>query len=198
VLVLVLRLGQNMLEPLLALFVRELGPPSWLAAWSATPALALDRTVAFAFAVLAIAQWVCTPWWGRMADRYGPLRCLAFLALALCGLQAAMVLVVSTDQFLLLRSAIACMMAGSMTLAYAAASKRVADAHRTLSFAMVQSCIQFGLSLGPMLGAAVATSGGVPSPDFRRAFLGAAGLCGLAGVGMLLLRRRANLASARR
>ena len=51
---------------------------------------------------------------------------------------------------------IACLMAGSMTLAYAAASKRVADRNRTLAFAMVQSCIQFGLALGPLLGAAVA------------------------------------------
>ena len=189
-LVLVLRLGQNMLEPLLALFVRELGPAPWLAQVSATPALALDRTVACAFAVLAIAQWVCTPWWGRMADRHGPLRCLGFLALALCGLQGTMVFVVSTDQFLLLRCAIACTMAGSLTLAYAAASKRVADEHRTLSFAMVQSCIQFGLSLGPLLGAAVAASGGGAGPDFRRAFLGAAGLCGVAGIGMFVLQRR--------
>jgi MFS family permease len=52
----------------------------------------------------------------------------------------------------------------------------------------VQSCIQFGLALGPLLGAAVAaTAGG--ADGFRRAF-GAAGLlCGLAACGMFMLRR---------
>lgn len=187
-LLLVLRLGQNMLEPLLALLVRELGPAPWIASWSATSELALDRTVAVAFGVLAVAQWVCTPWWGRQADRYGPLRCLAFLGLGLSALLFAMAQVVTIGQFLLLRTAIACLMAGSMTLAYAAASKRVADGHRTLAFAMVQSCIQFGLAVGPMLGAAVAGEVG-GSIGFHRAFLCAAALCGAAGGGMLLLRR---------
>jgi MFS transporter, DHA1 family, multidrug resistance protein len=187
-LLLVLRLGQNMMEPLLALLVRELGPAPWLASVSATQVLAIDRTIAFAFGVLAVAQWVCTPWWGRQADRHGPLRCLAFLALGLAVLFAAMTFVATIDQFLWLRCGLACLMAGSMTLAYAAASKRVADENRTLAFAMVQSCIQFGLALGPMLGAAVA-AGDAGLAGFRRAFVVAALLCGAAGVGMFLVRR---------
>lgn len=187
-LLLLLRLGQNMLEPLLALFVRQLGAEPWIAAHSATPALALDRTVAVAFGVLAVAQWVCTPWWGRMADRHGPLRCLAWLALGLGVAYAAMAWVTAIRPFLLLRIGIACLMAGSMTLAYAAASKRVADRNRTLAFAMVQSCIQFGLALGPLLGAAVAATGdgGVV---FRRAFFAASALCATAGGLMFALRR---------
>lgn len=187
-LVLLLRLGQNMFEPLLALFVHELGPATWIAARSATEALAVDRTVGVAFAVLAVAQWVCTPWWGRMADRHGPLRCLAALALGLACLQGALVLVHDVDVFLLLRTGIACLMAGSLTLAYAAASVRVADEQRTLAFAMVQSCIQFGLALGPLLGASVAkrADGGT---EFARLFVVAAVLCAVAGVGMSWLRR---------
>jgi MFS family permease len=89
---------------------------------------------------------------------------------------------------LLLRAAIACLMAGSMTLAYAAASKRVDDRHRTLAFAMVQSCIQFGLALGPLLGAAVAAEAG-GGVAFGRALLVAAALCAAAGLGMVALRR---------
>lgn len=187
-LVLLLRLGQNMFEPLLALFVHELGPAGWIAARSATKALAVDRTVGIAFAVLAVAQWVCTPWWGRMADRHGPLRCLATLALGLAGLQGAMVLVHDVDVFLVLRTAIACLMAGSMTLAYAAVAVRIADEQRTLAFAMVQSCIQFGLALGPLLGASVSarSDGGT---DFPRLFVVAAALCAFAGLGMSWLRR---------
>lgn len=187
-LLLVLRLGQNMMEPLLALLVRELGPAPWIAGISATPVLAIDRTIAFAFGVLAVAQWVCTPWWGHKADRHGPLRCLAFLALGLAVLFAAMAFVATIDQFLWLRCGCACLMAGSMTLGYAAASKRVADGNRTLAFAMVQSCIQLGLALGPMLGASVA-GGDAGLSGFRRVFVVAAVLCGLAGVGMFLVRR---------
>lgn len=185
VLVVLLRLGQNMLDPLLALFVRELGPAGWIASWSDTRELALDRTIALPFTLLAVAQWVCTPWWGRQADRHGPLRCLAVLSLGLAVLLAATAFVAHIDQFLLLRALVACLMAGSMTLAYAAAGKRVADGNRTLAFAMVQSCIQLGLAVGPMLGATVnAVAGGL-----RPAFLCAAVLCGVAGAGMFVLRR---------
>jgi MFS family permease len=154
---------------------------------SRTPQLALDRTIALAFAVLAVAQWVCTPWWGRRADRHGPLRCLAWLSLGLGALFVVMAFVATIGQFLLVRCAIACLMAGSMTLAYAAASKRVPAGNRTLAFAMVQSCIQFGLAVGPLLGALAV--GDRHGPDgFRAAFLVAAALCAAAGTGMFVVR----------
>ena len=66
-LLLVLRLGQNMLEPMLSLFLRELGPQEWIAAWSSSETLAIDRTIAVAFGVLAVGQWLFTPMWGRLA-----------------------------------------------------------------------------------------------------------------------------------
>ncbi|MFK7742023.1 MAG: MFS transporter [Planctomycetota bacterium] len=188
VLLILLRLGQNMLEPMLSLFLRELGPQSLLLSISATETLALDRTIAVAFGVLAIAQWICTPWWGRMADRHGPLRCLVGLGFGLFAFQAATALVQTVNQFLLLRCGVACMMAGSMTLAYASVSKRVADEHRTLAFALVQSCIQLGLAFGPLLGALVA-GGESGQLDFRFAFLVAALLCFAAATGMVFVRR---------
>ena len=187
VLLIVLRLGQNMLEPMVSLVVRDLGPQAWLRAVSATDAIAVDRTIAVAFAVLAIGQWFCTPWWGRMADRTGPLRCLTGLAFGLAVVQALLSLATTIDQFLLLRSLLACLMAGSMTLAYASVSKRVADHHRTLAFSLVQSCIQLGLSFGPLLGWYVADAPG--GPRYRAVFVTAAVLCCAAGTGMVLLRR---------
>lgn len=186
-LIILLRLGQNVFEPMVSLFVDELGPQQWLLAISSTKALALDRTIAIAFAVLAIGQWYCTPIWGRMADRYGPLRCLIWLSLGLASLQALTALVANIDQFLMMRCACACAMAGSMTLAFAAMSKRVPDEHRTYAFSLVQSCIQFGLALGPLLGAVVVRS--EHGPDFRLAFVFGAVLCTAAGTGMVLLRR---------
>jgi MFS family permease len=186
-LLLVLRLGQNMLEPMLSLFVRELGPQPWIAAWSSSDSLALDRTIAVAFGLLAVGQWFCTPAWGRMADRRGPLRCLILLAFGLSVTQVLMAMVTSIDQFLVLRALLACLMAGSLTLAYSSVSKRVDDGHRTLAFSLVQSCIQLGLAFGPLLGAAVAARD--TGTDFRLAFIAAGLLCGAAGAGMLSLRR---------
>lgn len=180
-------LGQNMLEPMLSLFVRELGPQRWIAAWSGSESLALDRTIAVAFGALAVGQWCFTPMWGRMADRRGPLRSLAVLALGLCVTQAVMASVTSIDRFLLLRALHACLMAGSLTLAFSSVSKRVDDRHRTLALSLVQSCIQLGLAFGPLLGTAVAARG--DRTDFRAAFVTAAVLCGVAGAGMVMLRR---------
>lgn len=188
VLVVVLRLGQNMLEPFVALLVRELGAPAWVLPLSSSPAHAVDRTVGIAFGVLAISQVVFTPFWGRLADRYGPLRCLYALAVILSGVFAVTSFVTSTNEFLVLRGLAAATMAGSMTLAYAAVSKRVADSRRALAFSLVQSCMQLGFALGPQVGALVATAGSA-SADYRRPFLAAGGLCLLAAVGMFVLRR---------
>ncbi|MBL8748407.1 MAG: MFS transporter [Planctomycetes bacterium] len=188
VLVLVLRLGQNMAEPFLALFVRELGPEALLESLAPTRQLALDLTVGSVFAVLAVAQIGLTPWWGRLADRHGPLRCLAVLGVALAIVQAASAAVGTIDQFLVARALAATLMAGSMALAYAAASKRVVDERRTLAFSMIQSCMQFAFAGGPMLGAMIAvTAGG--ATEYRRLFVAAAILCMTAGLGMFVLRR---------
>lgn len=189
-LVVVLRLGQNMMEPFVTLFVRELGPPRWLRDLAGDERLAQNLTTGTAFAVLAVAQWVCTPIWGRLADRFGPLRCLAILGLLLGSVLLATSRVETIDQFLLARAAAACCMAGSMTLAYAAASKRVVAARRTLAFSLVQSCMQIGFGVGPTLGAFLATVGApAGETDLRAPFVAASVLCAGAGIGMFLLRR---------
>ncbi len=199
-LVLLLRVGQNMLEPFLALFVRELGPQEFVASLSSSPELALERTIAVAFAVLAVAQWFFTPLWGHLADRYGPLRCLYALAFGLAAVLGITALVTTIDQFLAMRTLAAALMAGSMTLAYAAASKRVADERRTFAFSLVQSCMQFGFALGPMLGARIAVVGDVVGAsggtDYRRAFVAAGAMCLVAAVGMVLLRRASPTGAA--
>jgi MFS transporter, DHA1 family, multidrug resistance protein len=208
VLVLVLRLGQNMLEPFIALFVGELGAPVWMQDFAgfclsfraaADPVgaatggeqsqLALELTISAAFGIMGFVQLVFTPWWGRLADRFGPLRCLGVLGLCLAAILAATATVASANQFLLLRTAAACMMAGSMTLAYAAASKRVADGRRTLAFSLVQSCMQLGFGLGPQIGGFVAVFGTDGLVNFRQAYVAAAVLCLGASVGMFALRR---------
>ncbi len=184
------RLGQNMLEPFVALFVEQLGSARWVAALSRGPDQALERTIAVAFGVLAVAQLLFTWSWGRASDRFGPLRCLAVLSLVLAVLQVAMATVASIDAFLLLRALAAVFMAGSMTLSYASVTRRVAVERRTLAFSMVQSCMQFGFAFGPVLGGRIATIGATEEhANLRLPFQVAGVLCAVVGVGMLLLRR---------
>ncbi len=186
-----LRLGQNMLEPFVALFVRELGAPAWAHAAFASSEVAVERTIGFAFTVLAIAQVLFTSFWGRASDRFGPLRCLAILAVVLGGVLACTAAVEDIGAFLSLRSLAACCMAGSMTLAYAAVSRRVTQERRTFSFSLVQSCMQLGFGLGPFIGGLVARVGATHErANLRLPFLAAGALCVIAGVAMTLVRRR--------
>ncbi|GDY02423.1 MFS transporter [Planctomycetota bacterium] len=197
VLVLMLRLGQNMLEPFVALFVRELGPIEALNWLIKGDEQILSLTASLAFSVLAVAQWVCTPLWGRLSDRFGPLRCLAFVGLLLGLLQIGTASVQGIYSFMSLRILAACVMAGSMTLSYAAASKRVDEGRRTLAFAMVQSCMQLGFGCGGMLGSAISRIGATAlHPNLRLPFVVAGLLCITAGMSMFALRRR-SLSTAR-
>ncbi|MGE3174017.1 MAG: MFS transporter [Planctomycetota bacterium] len=192
-LILGLRLGQNMLEPFVALFVQELGAPEWVAALCESDASAIERTIGLSFTVLALAQVIFTPFWGRASDRFGPLRCLALLAIVLGVVQAVTATVQTSNAFLLWRTVAACFMAGSMTLAYAAASRRVLAERRTLAFALVQSCMQLGFAGGPVLGGRLAQIGATDAhANLRLPFAAAGTLCVLAGVGMVLLRMRSQ------
>ncbi len=187
---LVLRLGQNMLEPFVALVVRDLGAPSWIEAACESRQEAIERTVGAAFTVLAVAQVLFTPLWGRASDRLGPLRCLAWLALSLGAVLVATWMSAGIGEFLSLRSVAACFMAGSMTLAYAAVSRRVHPERRTFAFSLVQSCMQFGFALGPWFGGFVARIGATAErANLHLPFLVAGVLCVASGLLMIVLRR---------
>jgi MFS family permease len=184
VVVFVFRCGLHMVEPYVVLWIRELGPLPWIREQVADLEHAIDRTTALAFTILAVAQLLFTPTWGRLADRVGPLLLLAINALLLALLLATTAAVVDVEQFLLLRCAAAVPMAGSMTLAYAAVTKRVSLQQKALAFALAQSCIQFGLALGPMAGGFLSRDLGL-----RGLYVVAAIILLLAGAGMLWLRR---------
>ena len=188
------RCGQHIAEPYVALIIRDLGPLPWILEGARDLEHAVDRTTALAFVILAVAQVCVTPLWGRLADRLGPLLCLSFVALCLSGILWAMSATATIQEFLGLRCAAAVFMAGTMTLAYAAASKRVVAARRSLAFAMVQSCIQLGLSLGPLAGGLLTGVVGAAAavdtaPDLRILFTAGAICLFVAGLAMLVLRR---------
>src|SRR5690606_33002751 len=87
--------------------------------------------------------------------------------------------------YLGLRAVAAVFMAGSMTLAYAALTRRAPPGGQATAFALAQSCIQLGLSLGPTVGAQAARGVGLRGLFFLSAVVLLA-----AGLGMLELRRR--------
>ncbi len=187
-----LRFGQHMVEPYIALWVTELGAHPLAEASVDDPGLAVERTIALAFGVLALGQLLCTTWWGRMADWFGPLRCLAAVGICLSILFFATAVVDDIESFMWLRCLAAVFTAGSMTLAYTAVSRRVRPECRTLAFSLVQSGIQFGLSLGPVVGNLVAGGWGTPGLYFI------GGVClAVAGLGMIVLRIVSVTLSAR-
>jgi MFS family permease len=112
------------------------------------------------------------------------------LALALGCVLVATWMSASIGEFLSLRSLAACFMAGSMTLAYAAVSRRVQPERRTFAFSLVQSCMQFGFALGPWFGGLVARIGATEArANLHLPFLVAGLLCVTSGVLMIVLRR---------
>ncbi|MGA0058914.1 MAG: MFS transporter [Planctomycetota bacterium] len=184
--VFLMRLGSMMVEAFVALWVDELGP---LAAVAATTtdgrSHAVDRTVALMFAIYAVGQLVLTALWGRLGDRFGPLRCLAVIALGLGVSQALAGMWPSIDGFLVARVAAAVFAAGAMNLSYAAVAKRVSADQRSLAFSCVQSGMQYGMFAGPLVGTAIATRVG----GLGGLFVVSGGILVTVGIVMLAARR---------
>ena len=153
------RFAVQMIETFVALWVEELGPPSWVVA--ATPTAAVDRTTGIAFSMLAIAQILFTGFWGRRGDRHGPLRCMVVLTTGLGAVLLVTAFVPAIEGFLALRALAAVFLAGLMPLAYAALAKRVDPARRSLGFACLQSGMQLGMCGGPLLGGVVSAAFGI-------------------------------------
>jgi len=189
VLLMLVRAGQHMVEPSVALFVGELGPLDLMRIGATDQQHAVDRTVAVAFAVLAVAQILTTPLWGRLSDNVGPLRCLSVLAIGLSLAAAGTAFAVTIDGYMGWRAVGAVFMAGGMTLAYAAAGRRVAPERKTLAYAMVQSAMQFGMSLGPPVGVSIARRLDPGEGPHRAALYAVAAVTlAVAAVAMLVLR----------
>lgn len=181
-LILAMRFAIHMIEPFLALWVEELGPLSWLAA-DGIDDHGLARTTALAFTIVAVAQLLFTTSWGRLADRIGPLLGLGIVSLGLAVVLALTSTVHDIGAFLLLRCVAALFMAGAMTLAFAAVAKRVSPLRKSVALALVASCTQLGLSLGPICGAPLSHRIGL-----RGLYVVAAVVLLAAGAGMLILR----------
>jgi DHA1 family multidrug resistance protein-like MFS transporter len=185
VILFLMRFGLQMADAFVALFVDALGPLDWVAAQATSRAHAVDRTTALVFVIHALAQVFLASWWGRFGDRFGPLRGLALIALGLGLATLGAGFAGSIRGFVGCRIVAAVFTAGATSLSYAALSKRIAPQGRSVAFASLQSCMQFGMFAGPLTGGLLAEWTGLRGT----LFLAGAAILGSA-IAMHLVRRR--------
>ena len=188
-LLLLMRFGMQMADAFVALVVDDLGPLSWVARQANDTAHAIDRTTAFVFILGALAQVFLTTTWARVGDRFGPLRGLAFVALGLGAATFASGLATSTAGFVGWRAVGAVFAAGGATLSYAALGKRIRPEGRSVAFASLQSCMQLGMSAGPICGGVLAGPLGLDG-----VLMVAGGVTVTSSIAMAIVRRREHAA----
>lgn len=182
---LLFRLGMQMADAFVALLVERFGPLDWVLARADSLPHAIDRTTAFVFVLLALAQVLFTTTWARIGDRFGPLRGLIVVAVGLGATTIASAFATSIEVYVALRGIGAICAAGAATLSYAALGKRIAPTSRSVAFASLQSCMQLGMFLGPLLGGVIA------GPIGLSGVLVVSGVLVMAsGWAMLIVRRR--------
>jgi MFS family permease len=132
--------------PIIPLFLEELGTPR-----SRLAAVAGGIISAAAFAE-AFSAWLS----GKLATRVS-LRRLIIGRLALSALVLfPMVFVRSTEQFSVLRFALALLAGGTLTLALSAAHRVIPEERRGSGFGLLSSTSMFGSATGPLLAGAIA------------------------------------------
>jgi len=177
------RFGMSLVEPQLASFVRHLGPVRWLET-AGREGSALDRTVSLLFSVLAGGTLLFSTTWGRLGDRFGPVRALS----ASGGIVGTSLIVMSfaqtSDAVVWTRAVYAFGFAAFLPLSYAAVSRITPRDSISAAYALNQSAIQlafgFGFSLGGVLFGLLTI----------RALLVCAGVLGIVAFGMLPWFRR--------
>ncbi|PIE25647.1 MAG: hypothetical protein CSA62_00590 [Planctomycetota bacterium] len=145
------RLGIALVEPQLAIFVREeLGPLSWILYDSHEDAI--DRTVAYLSTVLALGVLVSGAMWSRLGDRLRPVRVLAVCGF-LTGISLILMSSVDTSVGLLgWRALYALGFAGLLPLSYSAISRITPSDSIGAAYALNQSAVQLALGVGFALG----------------------------------------------
>lgn len=173
--------GFQFFSPFLPLYIRELGvtDPAAIALWSGLLA-----------AVTPIMSGLLAPVFGRLADRFGRkmmlIRSLAGFTLII----AAMGLVRSVGQLLVLRILMG-LFAGFTPMVVALASVSAPRDKASVAIARVQGAQLLSVAVGPAVGGLVASHLGL-----RPAFFVTAGMCVVALVALIFLFREARAPEA--
>ncbi len=102
-------------------------------------------------AVYSSIQFVVSPWWGRLSDRYGR---RPILLLSILGTTSAYCLWIFADSFalLLVSRVIAGFMTGNVSVANAAASDITTQERRARAMGLIGMAFGLGFILGPAIG----------------------------------------------
>lgn len=169
------RFGASLVEPVMALFVETLE--------GVDPAR-LATATGFVFSGQALANLAVTPLWGRVGDRWGHRRILAFCAGggALCFVAQA--LVGHLWALLGLRLLAGALLAGIVPAAYAAAARHSSTGQRGGAYGFTFSSVILARALGLLAGGWLAADLGL-----RPLFVLAAACMAVAVVGALMALR---------
>jgi DHA1 family multidrug resistance protein-like MFS transporter len=164
--------GFQFFSPFLPLYVIELGvaEPTRVALWSG-----------LLTAVTPAVSGLLGPLWGRLADRVGRKMMMIRSLAGFVVIVAAMGLVTSVGQLLILR-ALQGVIAGFSVFAMALASVSCPKEKVPVAIGRVQGAQLLSVAIGPAAGGYVASHFGL-----RYAFFVTAGMCAIALVGLILL-----------
>jgi len=177
VVVFVTRFGMRLVDPVLALWVEQLG---------GTPPERLGTVTGSLFSATALATLVCTPLWGRFGDRRGHGRVLAACAGVGAAGYLAQGLVGSVTPLWPLRFVSGAFLAGCQPAAFALAAQASAQERRGAVLGLAFGSQVLANAMGPAAGGALASVLGL-----RELFVVAATLMGGAALVACLHARRA-------
>ncbi len=164
--------GFTLVMPFLPLYIRQLGVTDVgeIALWTGV-------TLGVTPALTAL----CSPFWGRVADRFGHKLMVERALLSFVVVMAAMAYVTRAWHLLALRAALG-LFAGYGALTLSMAARSVPRERMAQAIGTVQTAQRLGPALGPVIGGTLA-----PLVGLRNAFLVAAGFYALAFCVVLLL-----------
>jgi DHA1 family multidrug resistance protein-like MFS transporter len=166
--VFIVRFGAALIEPTLALFVRQL---------LGDEEARVELLTGWVASALAVATLVFAPFWGRWGDRIGYARLLTICSAGCAVLYLAQGFASSVNWLYGLRFAGGAFLAGIVPTAYAMAAQQSSQDRRGSAFGLAFSSLGLANALGPLMGGVLAASMGL-----RPMFLVAAALMAVACV----------------
>jgi len=140
-------------QPIVPLFIRELaGNVRWLA-----------TAAGAAFAVVAFADLIASPFLGKRSDRIGYRRVLLLSLAGVACFTIPQAFVRSVAAFIALRFGVGLFLGGVLPTANALIARSFPSHHRGQVFGITSSATFFGMFCGPLLGGLIAARFGFPA-----------------------------------
>lgn len=143
----VVQFGLGATTPQLELFVRDVT--------GSTDSEEVKARAAYLFTVLSIATLVATPFWGRLADRFGAWRVLLVSTVATGVLLGAHAFLSAFAWLIVFRVLLGAAVAGSNTAGFGLAATETKVENRGAAMAVTFSAKAFAVAIGAMVGGAL-------------------------------------------